>query len=296
MCMADSNSLGRQLSKRSYSPEDIYGRRCVIGVQRASQFSPNSVGKDLAILSSVVLQFNGKIVPEDNISVLSALHKLEPKVVFSMARGEKALEILTEVEKHGVQVINSPEGVANCRRSRLEALMRANGIPVPLPDDGENNGFWLKRGDATAQSHDDVVFCRDREALNAEMAEFERRGITDYVVQSHVKGDLVKFYGVCPVTAGNEHAETFFRVFYPSDDGISKFGDEKINGKAQYFAFSRKAMQREAERVAALVGVAVYGGDAIVRADGSFVIIDFNDWPSFSRCRADAAKAIAALV
>ena len=36
--------------------------------------------------------------------------------------------------------------------------------------------------------------------------------------------------------------------------------------------------------------------EAIVRADGSFCVIDFNDWPSFSRCREEAAEAIASLI
>ena len=48
-----------------------------------------------------------------------------------------------------------------------------------------------------------------------------------------------------------------------------------------------------AERLAAVIGLDVYGGDCIVRSDGTFAIIDFNDWPSFSRCREEAAKAIA---
>jgi len=40
----------------------------------------------------------------------------------------------------------------------------------------------------------------------------------------------------------------------------------------------------------------VYGGDAIVQADGSFYIIDFNDWPSFSPCVNAAAEAISQLI
>ena len=40
-------------------------------------------------------------------------------------------------------------------------------------------------------------------------------------------------------------------------------------------------------------GDIIYGGDAVVRRDGSFCMIDFNDWPSFSRCREEAALAIA---
>lgn len=46
------------------------------------------------------------------------------------------------------------------------------------------------------------------------------------------------------------------------------------------------------EALTSLINIKVYGGDAIVQADGSFKIIDFNDWPSFSPCRQEAAKAI----
>ena len=49
------------------------------------------------------------------------------------------------------------------------------------------------------------------------------------------------------------------------------------------------------EEIAA-AGLDVYGGDCIVREDGTFCIIDLNDWPSFSRCREEAAKAIAGKV
>ena len=55
-------------------------------------------------------------------------------------------------------------------------------------------------------------------------------------------------------------------------------------------------MQTEAERLAEAVGIDVYGGDCIVGSDGTFCMIDFNDWPSFSRCREEAAEAIASLV
>lgn len=39
------------------------------------------------------------------------------------------------------------------------------------------------------------------------------------IVQAHVPGDLVKFYAV---------KGGFFKYFYPSDDGESKFGDENL--------------------------------------------------------------------
>ncbi len=148
-------------------------------------------------------------------------------------------------------------------------------------------GYWLKRGDGAAQCRGDVVFAADKTALERAIAAFRQRGITSYTVSAHVEGDVVKFYGV---DGG------FFRYYYPTDDGQTKFGDEQHNGAAHHYAFSVTALQLTVQRLAAAVGVSVYGGDCIVGSDGTFCIIDFNDWPSFSRCRAEAAEAIAALV
>ena len=293
--MNDSKKLDIRQSSPSDLRETASCAPSVVGIQRAPRFSPNSVDKDLAILRAVMSRFGGRIVPEDNIPAISELCNKVPEVVFSMARSEEALDILARLERQGTLVINSAEGVRNCQRSVLDTMMRSNGIPIPSSDSGEDNGYWLKRGDQTAQSHGDVVFCENREALASALEAFRSRGITDYIVQPHVKGDLVKFYGVSPMAIGNDREEDFFRTFYPSDDGQSKFGDEKINGKAHHYTFDADALRSTAARVAAITGVAVFGGDSIIKEDGSFVIIDFNDWPSFSRCRDDAANAIAAL-
>ena len=42
-----------------------------------------------------------------------------------------------------------------------------------------------------------------------------------------------------------------------------------------------------------LLQIPVYGGDVVIDEDGEFWFIDFNDFPSFSSCRARAAEAIA---
>ena len=52
------------------------------------------------------------------------------------------------------------------------------------------------------------------------------------------------------------------------------------------------AWRELAERAAAALGLAIYGGDLVV-AEERVVLVDVNDWPSFSRCRAEAAVAIA---
>ena len=55
-------------------------------------------------------------------------------------------------------------------------------------------------------------------------------------------------------------------------------------------------MKEICDEAAKILQIPVYGGDCIVSADGSFKIIDFNDWPSFSACREEAAAAICNLI
>ena len=178
--------------------------------------------------------------------------------------------------------INSSVGIENCSRCKLETIMQHTGMPMP-PRQG-NYGYWLKRGDAAAQSEGDVQYAVTKGELERKISEFEARGITQYTISAHVPGDLIKFYGV--------EGTGFFRYFYPTDDGDTKFDDERRNGQAHHYAFDLQRLQRDAEMLSRLTGISIYGGDCIVRPDGSYAFIDFNDWPSFSRCREEAARAI----
>ena len=59
--------------------------------------------------------------------------------------------------------------------------------------------------------------------------DFWQRGVESVVVNEHLKGDLIKFYGV--------EGTDFFYWFYPSKRGHrSKFGLEVINGDGPSFA------------------------------------------------------------
>lgn len=256
----------------------------IVAIARDKRFSPHSVEKDYAILQAVVEGLQQPVVWTDEAQVQT--EGLPPADLYlTMARGTAVLQQLAEVEKAGKRVVNAAESVAQCVRSVLRRALQAHAIPLP-PTEG-NAGYWLKRGDASAQEQGDVVFCQDKEALTMQQQLFVQRGVTDWVVEAHLPGDLLKFYGV---------AGGFFRYFYPSDDGMSKFGNEQHNGLAHHYAFDAAQLQAMVEQVAALTGVEVYGGDVIVAPSGDFFLIDFNDWPSFSRCREAAAKAIVAWV
>lgn len=250
----------------------------IVGIKRDAIFSPNSVEKDRMILQQVLDGLGDSIKMIDE-KMLSSEENAD--VYISMARHSTTLELLKEKEKEGALIINSAYSVERCERGWLNETMRIEGLPIP--DSEGKEGYWLKRGDMSAQSKADIVYCKDRAALANQQASFVIRGVTNRIVQAHIPGDLVKFYGV---------SGGFFRYYYPNDDGISKFGDEKLNGEAHHYDFDVDALQAIAERVSMLTGVEVYGGDAIVTASGAFYIIDFNDWPSFSRCRNEASEAI----
>lgn len=258
----------------------------VLMIRRAEQFSPNSIEKDEAILAAVadyLLQRECEVKSLSEEQVLTA-DRSWPDVIFTMGRLSLTLDWLKSL--HGVRIINTPDGVENCARCKLEAIM--DQLDTPRPPKEGNEGYWVKRGDAAAQEKDDVSFAADKEALESCIQKLRRRGIANYTVSAHVRGDLVKFYGVS--------GTGFFRYFYPTDDGISKFGDEQHNGYACHFTFDVSDLQNKVEQLSEAVGVEVYGGDCIVRSDGTYCLIDFNDWPSFSRCREDAAASIASLV
>ena len=258
----------------------------ILAVSRAERFSPNSAERDKAIFQTVIdrLKEHGDevcLVSEESLENLSEYSE-SSDLVITMARKSETLMWLKSL---GVTCVNSPEGIERCTRSRLLSIMEHLGTPVP-PQEG-SDGYWLKRGDAAAQTDEDVVYVPDREQLKAAIQTMRQRGVTDYTVSAHVQGDLVKFYGV---------GQNFFRWYYPTDDGLTKFGDEQRNGTACHYHFQVEELKFEVVRLAAAVGVSVYGGDAVIRSDGSFCLIDFNDWPSFSRCREEAADAIASLV
>lgn len=261
---------------------DALSDKRIIAVSRDVRFSPNSVDNDMAILQTVAARLAANVAVMDE-------NELEPDMecdmCLTMARNAAALDILTGMQQRGTMIVNSPASIRACRRSVIESVMSRLRVPLP-PQHGED-GSWIKRGDMAAQTSNDVRYCRDQSELEAARRDFATRNISDYTVSAHVVGDLVKWYAV---------SGGFFRYFYPSDDGRSKFGDESVNGDAHHYAFDADALHRAVDAVAGEIGIVAYGGDAIVRPDGSFCIIDFNDWPSFSRCREEAADAIAAFI
>ncbi len=269
----------------------------ILGISRSTQFSPHSEDRDAAIFAAVSSRLSRfadvSIISED---LFIAVDLSEFDLVFSMARGRDVLECLAQAEREeGLVVINSAEHLLNLSRANLALLFKQNELSVPnlmvmkpTPETKATLSFplWIKRGDNCAQKQGDVQFVENESQFAQAMTDFANRGIQQVIVEEHLEGDLIKFYGV--------EGSAFFHITYPTEKGgFSKFGLEEQNGQPQHFGFDADKLKTEADRAAQLTGITVYGGDAVVTPQGSFHIIDFNDWPSFSACRKDAAKAIA---
>ncbi len=275
------------------------GKPQVLGIERATKYSPNHIGNDRRILQRTAeslqqLGYEVETCTEDEF----LQQQKRADYIFSMARSEQVIQRLKQLESEGAMVINSPYGVDNCIRKQMTELLIANDIPHPkslIADLSEVSveaikqlgatTFWLKRGDSHAIHREDVSYARSVDEAMSIVEEFGYRGIPNVVINEHLQGDLVKFYGVADTD--------FFYWFYPYDAEHSKFGHEAINGRAKEFRFSPENLKAACDRAGEILKVKVYGGDCIVDAQGNFRIIDFNDWPSFAPCRDEAGVKIA---
>ena len=266
----------------------------VIGISRGARFSPNLMNSDAAIFNLVTqeLEQKGWQITTYSEDILLE-NKVNADIIYTMARDMRTIERLLQLEEQGTLVVNAAKGLKNCIRRPLTELFIQHRIPYPdsliwPTDQSFDKDFfpcWFKRGDSSAMVKEDVCFVDSKEQANMQLSQFRERGVDSVVVNKHLKGDLVKFYGVRHVG--------FFDWEYSMPDKHSKFGLEQINGVSVGYKFKEDELIKWSDEAAKVLGITIYGGDCVVAADGSFKIIDFNDWPSFSRCRERAGKAIA---
>jgi hypothetical protein len=271
----------------------------IAGIRRGNKYSPNHIGNDAAIFNLTLEHLKKKKIgelveySEDEFQNTS----IDADVIFNMVRDTKSIQKLQQLEDAGKKVINSGYGIENCTREKMTRLLLANHIPhpkslilltnEPVSADIESLGAfcWIKRGDFHAIHREDVTYARVGEEAENIIHEYALRGIPSAVINEHLEGDLIKFYGI--------EGTDFFYWFYPNDLNHSKFGLEVINGKAKGIPFDLVRLKENCNRAAQVLNIHIYGGDCVVAKDGTVRIIDFNDWPSFAPCRNEAAPYIA---
>jgi len=271
----------------------------IAGVMRAGAYSPNHIGNDAAIFNIVADQLRKrgcevKIYSEEQF--ISG--QVNEHIIVNMCREQKSIALLQKRQDQGDLCLNSGYGIENCTRERMTRILIGSSIPYPkslivstdqaVVADLRKAGIeraWIKRGDFHAMHKEDVSFVRHPQEAQEVLQEYFLRGIRRAVINIHLEGDLIKFYGI----AGSP----YFYWFYPFEAGHSKYGYEAINGAARGLEFDKDALHQTCERAARELDIMIYGGDCIVGADGSVQIIDFNDWPSFAPCRDEAGPHIA---
>lgn len=275
----------------------------IAGIMRAGIFSPNHIGNDAAIFNLVAEQLRKRgciftVYSEEQFEK----EPLKEKFILNMCRHRRSIELLQQYEDRGVVVINSGYGIENCIRERMARILSGYGIPYPESfivdtDEMVKNklvkanfiGCWIKKGDAHTKHREDVAFARHPQEAQELLQEFFLRGIRTAVINRHIPGELIKFYGV----AGS----TFFHWFYPGDLRASAYPADASKVEAPgHTPFNLDALKSICEKASEMLDVKIYGGDCIVGPTGNITIIDFDDWPSFAPCRTQAATAIARMV
>ena len=259
------------------------------GVFREREHSPGRETDDAQIL-----RLTGKNLETKGFEVtLKESHELDdraeaPAAVFLMCEQLPALRRLQAWEAAGVAQVNRPLAVLNTYRDRMIAHFGEAGIPfvksrlvataAPLPEISAS--LWVKRGDVHNTQEGDVVFATTADAVRAAVAGLAARDIAHAVLQPHVDGDAIKFYGI-GTGAGRDGAPPWFRWFYHRDQTLAGC------------PFDPRRLGRLVRQAAAALGLEVYGGDAIATPAGDLVLLDLNAWPSFALYREEAAAAIA---
>jgi glutathione synthase/RimK-type ligase-like ATP-grasp enzyme len=259
-----------------------------LGIYREPEFSPGRHTSNDAL----ILRLVGQALERQGVKVrLVALEEArtlwqKSDLIFSMCQGPVALKELSEWKKKGAHLLNDPEGSLHTYREALYHLLTLESLPFPrsvtLATDGsaalqhytlffETGSAWLKRADVHATGPEDVVRIQQLQDLAPALESFRARGLATAILQEHIEGDEVKFYAV--------RGDHFFWPYYPKDCIGHPF-DEDV-------------LQKIADAAARVLGVNVYGGDAIISPNGKITLIDVNDWPSFAPCRGAAAHAIA---
>jgi len=222
--------------------------------------------------------------PED------ALGASEPRPlgVFMMCERIPILKRLHALEARGVPHVNSPRAVLNTYRDRMITQFQEANVPfvpsrfVATSEELAESALpvWVKRPDVHNTQDGDVVFGDTPDNVRAALTGLAGRGIDRAVIQPHVEGDLVKFYGI-GVGAGAAGAPPWFRWFYHKDQRLAGY------------AFDAAALARIVRQAATALGLEIYGGDAVIPRAGGIVLLDLNAWPSFALYREEAAPRIA---
>jgi hypothetical protein len=266
----------------------VSGRICW-GIYRERPHSPGREFDDAEILrlTGKHLETQGLQVSLRTPEEVAGSSEPCPPCIFLMCERLEILDQLRRWEPRGVRLVNAPSAVLNTYRDRMVSLFEQKGIAFPpsrlvstASNGRQSHPVWVKRADVHSTQVGDVVFAPTEAKAAHALGQLAERGIPQAVIQEHVLGDLIKFYGI-----GDAFRmpgwQPWFRWFYHKDQQLAGH------------RFDQTALASLAQKAAAALGLEIYGGDAIATEKGAVVLIDLNAWPSFALFRDEASERIA---
>ncbi len=259
-----------------------------LGIYREKYYSNRAIDADAMIMDSVI-----GALDKSKFEVVSIINPVTTEIpngydlYITMAQGLETLKQLDQIESKGGLVINNTTSIRNCFRSCMSRLFKRHNINAPEEfeistsnDDPSliskidlSSGYWVKRGDYHSVEDADVVFVNDIIDYHQAKNRLLEKGIQSFILQKHIDGDIVKFYGV---------SDSFFTLRQMGSSSQDRLALGKIKTSNQHINIAK--LKASAFKVAAVFGLDFYGGDFIVTENGDFYLIDINDWPSFRTC------------
>ncbi len=257
----------------------------LLGIYREVQHSPDRISDDALILEASAARLKEigvdvRLAKPEDVSRETFIGSTAPHLVFMMCEKEPILNLIASQATEGLRIVNAPESVLDTYRYRMVPLLKSAKISMPMTELYSTSDYsisfskeiWVKRGDVHNTQKGDVFLAKSKSEIEESFNSFAKRGIKLACLQSHIAGDLIKFYGV-----GNG----WFNWFYHK------------NQELKHYKYSQAELKNVVQSAAQALKLEIYGGDAIVDKDGKIYLIDMNAWPSFALFRDEASKHIA---
>ncbi len=197
------------------------------------------------------------------------------------------LDRLAAMEKAGSIVVNSPAAIRNTYRHRMVELFARHHVPAPVSwivaTDANKprpaDCAWVKRYDFHATQTDDVLYAASEAGWREALRRFAepRHSVRCRPGACAGRPRQILRRGKWPRLMD----ANWFQWFYHRDKGMLGH------------SFESARLREAAFDAAAALGLEIFGGDAIIQANGEPMIIDLNAWPSYALYRDRAAQAIA---
>lgn len=289
--------------------------RRILAISRDLVYSPNCEKKDSAIWNDVLdgLKVRGWTVDETSEEEFVKMNEKECKNRYSkIVHMARHMRSLMRIEKLNIPAFNKAHSVRMVAKSREMTLMRLqqNGVPIPAWwafDPEEDEMFvcdshlqallpgWVKAMREDGSKPQDVSYVQTPLEADTLILQLSAQHVPDIVVMQHVEGDLIKCYVV--LDKNPDEDVRLFRWFRPQEIGYSKFGEaESHNTPPSGKKIDESILIQLAKSIGKVLDLQVFGFDAIIKAEDNIIVIDVNDWPSFSCCREEAANAIVSVI